>query len=102
MVRYIDANALDKSLDEQLKRIQLTVTNDDIKLIAALLVNGIHLDIENTPTADVVERKRGKWETEIRTIRGHKIPFPVCSVCGKYTIYAYSYCPNCGAEMESK
>ena len=46
------------------------------------------------------ERKRGKWETEVRTIRGHKIQFFACSVCGRNADGEYPYCPNCGAKME--
>lgn len=99
MVRYIDANALDKSLDEQLKRIQLTVTNDDIKLIAALLVNGIHLDIENTPTADVVERKHGKWLNKFVDGLGFNGLEFECSECGKRSAGRTNYCAYCGAEM---
>ena len=60
MARYIDADVLEKSLDGQLKTIQLNTTNDDVKLISALLVCGIRLDIKNTPTADVVEVVRCK------------------------------------------
>lgn len=59
-------------------------------------------DIENAPTADVVERKRGKWETEIRNIHGHKIPFLACSICGIYAADEYQYCPHCGAEMKGE
>ena len=41
----------------------------------------------------------GKWETEIRTILGAKIPFYACSECGKNSADEYRYCPNCGARM---
>lgn len=53
--------------------------------------------IDEAPT---IEPKRGKWETEVRTIRGHKIPFFACSVCGRNADDEYTYCPNCGARME--
>ena len=67
-------------------------------------------EIENAPTVDAVEVKRGRW-----------MPHPterewdVCSVCGigtkrrEYglqdgrewvTEWYYPYCPNCGAKME--
>lgn len=46
------------------------------------------------------ERKKGKWETEIRTIYGRKIPFFACSECGENAIDEYRFCPNCGAEMK--
>lgn len=52
--------------------------------------------IQQLPSAE----KHGKWETEVRTIRGHKIPFFACSVCGKNADGEYRYCPNCGAKME--
>lgn len=57
-------------------------------------------DAQFAQTVDVVERKRGNWETEIRTIRGHKIPFLACSICGIYAADEYTYCPHCGAEMK--
>ena len=49
--------------------------------------------IRQLPSADVVERKQGKWkqiELEQR-----------CSICGfrHWTDCEYRYCPNCGAEM---
>lgn len=53
--------------------------------------------IEELPT---IEPKRGGWETEVRTIRGHKIAFFACSVCGRNADGEYPYCPNCGAKME--
>lgn len=63
--------------------------------------------ISRTPTADVVERKVGKW---IRHSIGHKnTPWGFdCSVCGKWfvigedTAERYHYCPNCGAEMKGE
>lgn len=50
------------------------------------------------PTIDPV--KHGRWETEVRTIQGYKIPFFACSNCGKNAVEEYRYCPNCGARME--
>lgn len=58
---------------------------------AETLLNGL-------PSAERV----GKWETEIRTILGAKIPFYACSECGKNSADEYRYCPNCGARMEAK
>lgn len=54
-------------------------------------------------TADVVERKHGRWlPYEFGSKRWHK-----CSVCGKADEYinergieaVRKFCPNCGAEM---
>lgn len=96
MARYIDADLLMKEFCDFVR----PSNNSDFATVPTW--NDAVSLVGSAPTADVVERKRGKWETEIRTIRGHKIPFPFCSVCGKYTIYEFIYCPNCGAEMESK
>ena len=53
--------------------------------------------IENLPSADVVERKRGKNISD----KGF-----LCSVCSfgdfnSFHGYEPNYCPNCGASMES-
>ena len=63
-------------------------------------------DIDAQPTADVVERKRGKWEISINNSEG------ICSVChykiygrpynNTYLIVPYNYCPNCGADMRGE
>lgn len=53
--------------------------------------------IEALPTIDPV--KHGRWETEVRTIKGYKIPFFACSNCGKNAVEEYRYCPICGARM---
>lgn len=59
--------------------------------------------LEQIPTADVVERKHGRWlPYEFGSKRWHK-----CSVCGKADEYinergieaVRKFCPNCGAEM---
>lgn len=44
-----------------------------------------------TPT-----HKKGKW------VDKEKISFPICSKCGLTSIEKYSFCPNCGAEMEGE
>lgn len=52
--------------------------------------------IDKMPTADVVERKKGKWKDEWFD---HKLKL-VCSNCGCFADKMTYYCPNCGAEME--
>ena len=69
--------------------------------------------IEVPPTADVVERKRGKWEVHnildyAQRPTGRKVG--KCPFCGYLTDEFMSrvdyyhklthFCPNCGAEME--
>ena len=62
------------------------------------LINELH----KIPTADVVERKHGKW---IWQLADNGWADNICSVCG-YTInddvhvhVDYNFCPNCGADM---
>ena len=57
-----------------------------------------YVSIDKIPAANVVEVKHGKWE--VRTVRGEAELY--CSVCGNSpnVIYAYEFCPNCGAKMD--
>lgn len=56
----------------------------------------------NMPSADVVERKRGKW-----IIDGHHRR---CSECLEYfcikdredNVIPHNFCPNCGAQMTER
>ena len=54
--------------------------------------------INDLPSADVVERKRGEW------IDAGQYPFDACSLCGCNvdSYEEYNYCPNCGADMRGK
>lgn len=65
--------------------------------------------LEQMPTADVVERKKGKWIKNEGKHGWH------CSECIEDNYYAYSwncetgkyefqdhFCPNCGAEMDER
>lgn len=54
-------------------------------------------DIYNAPTADVVERKKGKWIYHRRLTESRE-----CSCCGvwfDWDMPRNSFCPNCGADM---
>jgi len=61
--------------------------------------------IEDAEPADVVERKRGKWERKLVPVCDDgiiMIPGNVCSECGGITTYnvsLFKYCPRCGARM---
>lgn len=83
MPRYIDA-------EKAAERLNACLWGKDYDATLALAC------ILNTPTADVVERKRGTWEavTMVRWI------YAKCSVCGTVHDTQTSFCPKCGAEME--
>lgn len=96
MPRYIDADAL----------LRNTIYNPShVPYIA-------ESDVIFMPTADVVERKRGKWiEKEVMSVDEGKAidewQSCRCSVCGRYDTRPYMYyfdephfCSWCGAEME--
>lgn len=54
--------------------------------------------LEDTPTADVVESKRGEWIKLPSNGIGNTAE---CSVCHD-SVYGYescNFCPNCGADM---
>lgn len=42
------------------------------------------------------EPRKGHW------IDKERIMFPICSKCGLTSVEKYSFCPNCGAKMESE
>ena len=52
--------------------------------------------LDDCPLVEIEECKVGKW------IDKEKIMFPICSKCGLTSVEKYSFCPNCGAKMESK
>lgn len=89
MPRYIDA-------DEFVKRV-IQYPRQSTKTIG--------LALADTPTADVMEVKHGKWVGNSR----HQ----ACSVChttycipdgqdGVLDMTFYNFCPNCGAKMDGK
>ena len=54
-------------------------------------------NIKDLPSADVVERKRGKWRHD--SLRGLLLPQCMCSECGLYVEQEANFCPNCGVDM---
>ena len=112
MPRYIDADELLKVKFHPLPYTHI-VPSDLKGLQTDAYERGwndaIDAIVENAETADVVERKRGKWIRES--------PYAwmwTCSCCKMDDAYAYSagesfepvlqdlFCPNCGAEMKGE
>ena len=79
MPRYIDADALKHELC-----IRQHMLNAD-SLWKTLEI------MDAQPTADVVERKKGRWLN-----KGRKI---CCSECGRVNFCKPNFCDECGAEM---
>lgn len=111
MPRYIDTEKLTEALREKCDRCEDTRTDfcstrwcDIAKVIKM---------IDNAPTADVVERKKGKW---IKMSDADGIYY-ACSECGKgiprvpdfnpqfdlftrlKSLEKTNFCPECGADM---
>lgn len=85
MARYIDADALEKEM----------LFWSDTYGYGGLTKDNIRDIIKSSPAADVVERKRGKWED---VTMGRWI-YAKCSVCGTVHDTKTKFCPNCGAQM---
>lgn len=98
MARYIDAEKLKCSIDSATDSIF-----DWDKTIEELDYNLCEL-VDDEPTADVQEVKRGKW-VKPGNDQDHKQW--ICSECKGLTETAcycwhcyYNYCPCCGARMD--
>lgn len=87
MPRYIDAEILKKAMSHY--------GSEDV-----IYRDEIEMYIDDTPTADVVERKRGEWIKDEESIFAHRYR---CSVCAFYRIGAPTkYCEDCGADMRKE
>lgn len=93
-MRLIDADALKL-------RIDMHGTNK-----FGMLDEDIRQFVDDAPTADVPDRKVGKW-VDAKPMSG-KVG-KVCSACGDeaywdsdYGQQLFSFCPNCGAEMQKE
>lgn len=82
--RYIDANKI------RLTAIPFESVNNGVYFD----LSDIRRAIEQTPTADVVEVRYGKWQKQGNEKK--------CSLC-EFIYYSnnddFNFCPNCGAKM---
>lgn len=104
-MRPIDADALKELIDGG-----FDIDFDEVPETKAALLQMI----DEQPTADVAERKRGKWiEKEVMSVNESKAidewQSCRCSVCGRYDTRPYmyyfsnpNYCSWCGAEMKGE
>lgn len=86
-MRLIDADALKKLLQnlahDDWNQITCTTWAEAFEEVADM--------IDGTPTADVVERKNGKW-----------IVYYECPKCGEITKDFTEYCPFCNADLRGE
>lgn len=99
MARYIDAEKLKCSIDSETDSIF-----DRDMTIEELYYNLCEL-VDDEPTADVQEVKRGYWIPGRDSDENNWIQCFHCSVCDDDFHYVGAfvptkYCPNCGARME--
>lgn len=101
MAEYIERKALIKDIES--RRL---VFKDSITVAEALLSQGkaIRKAIEEAPTADVVEVKRGEW-LPIEDDVIFKCSLCDCEVSTSWDYEEddmFSYCPCCGARMDGE
>ena len=53
--------------------------------------------VYSIPAVDAVEVKHGRWEWIETSDEGCYF----CTVCGEHNFYEATYCPDCGAKMDS-
>lgn len=89
-MRLIDADALIDALDSFILDETTDIHGDTVREI-----------LERLPT---IERKTGKW---LKAYGDHEAfgirPFyRYCSECNESTVWAYNFCPHCGADMRGE
>ena len=92
MAEYISREDAERALLERCKETGYGgLTPDDIRLVMRTPWR--------IPAADVVERKKGKWELE------PEYGWYICSACrDEVTVKSgrTNFCPNCGADMSGE
>ena len=101
MSEYIERGALLKGLKEDHDNLmQDPEISSTKKWHEAILYDRVRRIVENAPTADVVEVKRGKWKL-------HKNGSGTCDQCRftQYDVWDFdtwqNFCGHCGADMRN-
>lgn len=108
MPRYIDANAVIEELrqiyndcDDWENHISQSDVAESEKRILTnrasatkMAMIEVRMRVNEMPSADVVERKRGRWLN-----KGRKI---CCSECGRVNFSKPNFCDECGADMREE
>lgn len=92
-MRLIDADAFAEYLD---KRMTYGAMEGKNRAYCKGVRDAIK-DVNEQPTIDVVERKKGTWIYQLRDSENDEYR---CSVCSYPSGYNYDYCPHCGSCME--
>lgn len=99
MSRYIDTDELSRAKFHPLPYTHIIPADiKDVEAYERGWNDAIDAIIESAPTADVMERKHGKWEMKWHSFFRQDVP--CCSVCHKCAALRTPVCPNCGARME--
>ena len=91
MSRYIDADAL----VEVLEGWQRDCAECDYESETGQVIFDVICQIQDQPTADVVEVGHGEWVPT--RMKNH-----ACSLCHDKYHFTYPYCPSCGAKMDGE
>jgi len=113
MTDYISREDTVNALDRLCDRVcQYSKAQRSVMCRACPLGDAFTVIEDELPSADVVERKAGKWEQKqvSETFRNiEQLQSAFCPICKRYhtTPYLYSFkhynfCPNCGTRMVDK
>ena len=108
---YIDREVALHGLDANISHLRQVAGENSSLNKAVNLVQYTRDFIAELPAADVVERRRGKWEKDpdMRRWHGHIYDYR-CSLCRTLAEKGYynnhdrltNYCPTCGADMRGE